>query len=51
MSVLLNTLVPPAMLEEEDSPWTFESLLREITDELLPLLKADDEIGNIGGVA
>lgn len=46
LSVLLNTLVPPAMLEEEDSVWTFESLLREITEELLPLLKADEEQGS-----
>ena len=28
LSVLLSTLVPPAMVVESDTPWTFESLLR-----------------------
>ncbi len=34
LTVLLTTLVPAAMTKEEDELWTFESLLREITDEL-----------------
>ena len=34
LTVLLTTLVPAAMTKEEDEVWTFESLLREITDEL-----------------
>jgi hypothetical protein len=28
MSILLGTLVPPNMLAEDDSLWTFDSLLR-----------------------
>lgn len=34
LSVLLGTLVPSSMVLEPDSVWSFESLLREITDEL-----------------
>jgi len=34
LAVLLSTLVPASMVLEADLPWTFESLLREITDEL-----------------
>lgn len=34
LSILLSTLVPPSVVHEEDVTWTFESLLREITDEL-----------------
>lgn len=34
LSVLLNTLVPSSMVLEPDSVWSFESLLREVTDEL-----------------
>lgn len=34
LGVLLNTLVPQTMVDEPDEAWTFESLLREITDEL-----------------
>mmetsp|Transcript_4039 Transcript_4039/g.4017 ORF Transcript_4039/g.4017 Transcript_4039/m.4017 type:complete len:230 (+) Transcript_4039:59-748(+) len=34
LSILLSTLVPPNMLIEDDSLWTFDSLLREVTEEL-----------------
>lgn len=34
MSILLNTLVPSTMVLEADVAWSFESLLREVTDEL-----------------
>mmetsp|Transcript_8292 Transcript_8292/g.9060 ORF Transcript_8292/g.9060 Transcript_8292/m.9060 type:complete len:231 (+) Transcript_8292:42-734(+) len=34
LQVLISSLVPPDMLQEPDLLWTFESLLREITDEL-----------------
>eukprot|EP00428_Durinskia_dybowskii_P085266 CAMPEP_0170428136 /NCGR_PEP_ID=MMETSP0117_2-20130122/39606_1 /TAXON_ID=400756 /ORGANISM="Durinskia baltica, Strain CSIRO CS-38" /LENGTH=248 /DNA_ID=CAMNT_0010687403 /DNA_START=62 /DNA_END=808 /DNA_ORIENTATION=- len=34
LSVLLTTLVPAGMVKEDDVVWTFDSLLREITDEL-----------------
>jgi hypothetical protein len=39
LSILLSTLVPPNMVDEVDCLWTFESLLREITDELTPTPK------------
>lgn len=39
LSVLLGTLVPPNMLTEDDSLWTFESLLREVTEELHDMAK------------
>jgi Intraflagellar transport protein 43 len=35
LGVLLTTLVPVSLVVEEDAPWTFESLLRDVTDELL----------------
>lgn len=34
LKVLLATLVPPAQVQETDASWTFESLLREVTEEL-----------------
>jgi hypothetical protein len=34
LGILLSTLVPPAQVKEEDTNWTFESLLRDVTDEL-----------------
>lgn len=43
LSVLLSTLVPPAMVVESDTPWTFESLLRDITDELLPIIAGNGD--------
>jgi Intraflagellar transport protein 43 len=35
LGVLLTTLVPVSLVVEEDVPWTFENLLRDVTDELL----------------
>ena len=35
-SILLNTLIPADKIVENDTEWTFESLLRELTDELSP---------------
>lgn len=40
LSILLGTLVPSSMVGEDDTTWTFESLLREITDELTPTPKS-----------
>ena len=34
LAILLRTLVPPTHVQETDSQWTFESLMREVTDEL-----------------
>jgi len=34
LAVLLRTLVPPTLVQEADDAWTFESLLREVTDEI-----------------
>jgi len=34
LAILLRTLVPPTLVQEADETWTFESLLREVTDEL-----------------
>lgn len=34
LAILLRTLVPPALVQEKDEAWTFESLLREVTDDL-----------------
>lgn len=34
LGVLLRTLVPASMVLESDVPWTFETLLRDVTDEL-----------------
>jgi hypothetical protein len=34
LGVLLRTLVPASMVMEQDVAWTFESLLRDVTDEL-----------------
>jgi hypothetical protein len=34
LSVLLSTLVPATLVLEADTAWTFESLLRDVTDEL-----------------
>lgn len=34
LSILLSVLVPSSQLIEADTTWTFESLLREVTDEL-----------------
>eukprot|EP00752_Nemacystus_decipiens_P007427 g6639.t1 len=33
MSLLTKTLVPPEMLEEDDSPWDFDTLLQSVTQE------------------
>ena len=35
LGVLLTTLVPASLVAEEDVPWTFETLLRDVTDEFL----------------
>lgn len=35
LSVLINTLVPSAQIQEKDETWTYDSLLRDITDELM----------------
>lgn len=34
LSVLLTSLVPAPLIQEADTHWTFDTLLREITDEL-----------------
>ena len=34
LSVLISTLVPPTQIQEKDETWTYDSLLRDITDEL-----------------
>lgn len=34
LSVLLTSLVPASLIQETDTHWTFDTLLREITDEL-----------------
>lgn len=34
LAVLLGTLVPHDMVVEEDEPWTFATLLREVTEEI-----------------
>jgi hypothetical protein len=34
LTILLSTLVPAALVLETDTTWTFESLLRDVTDEL-----------------
>mmetsp|Transcript_9286 Transcript_9286/g.13989 ORF Transcript_9286/g.13989 Transcript_9286/m.13989 type:complete len:215 (-) Transcript_9286:249-893(-) len=39
LSILLGTLVPSNMLVEDDSLWTFDSLLREVTEELHSMAK------------
>jgi hypothetical protein len=31
MAVLLRTLVPAGQIQEADTPWTFDSLLRVLT--------------------
>lgn len=36
LNILLSTLIPVNMVHEDDSTWSFDSLLREITDELTP---------------
>lgn len=43
LGVLLNTLVPAALLVEADVTWTFESLLRDVTDELTATTKTVTE--------
>ena len=43
LGVLLSTLVPSALLAEADVPWTFESLLRDVTDELTATSKTVTE--------
>ena len=43
LGVLLNTLVPAALLVEADVTWTFESLLRDVTDELTATSKTVTE--------
>lgn len=35
VGILLRTLVPSQFVQETDSTWTFESLMRDITDELM----------------
>ena len=35
LSVLINTLVPATQIQEQDETWTYDSLLRDITDELM----------------
>ena len=34
LSVLISTLVPAIQIQEKDETWTYDSLLRDITDEL-----------------
>lgn len=34
LTVLLGTLVPHSMVYEDDVPWTFDTLLREVTEEI-----------------
>jgi len=34
LGVLLATLVPAALVEEADTTWSFQTLLRDVTDEL-----------------
>ncbi len=34
LKVLLSTLVPPGQVQEQDVTWSFDSLLRDVTDEL-----------------
>lgn len=34
LKVLLETLIPPGQVQDPDSAWSFETLLRDITDEL-----------------
>lgn len=43
LGVLLHTLVPAALLAEADSTWTFENLLRDVTDELTATSKTVTE--------
>lgn len=39
LGCLTSTLIPAALLYETDTPWTFESLLREVTEEISDLPK------------
>lgn len=34
LTILMRTLVPHALVQEEDVQWTFDGLMRELTDEL-----------------
>eukprot|EP01031_Cornospumella_fuschlensis_P033305 gene33305-40290_t len=43
LQVLTSTLVPAQLLYEEDSVWTFESLLREVQEELSELPKPKEK--------
>ena len=39
LGVLLATLVPASLVAESDTTWTFETLLRDVTDELTAPVK------------
>lgn len=41
MTVLFKTLVPASQVQESDVPWNFDSLLREVTEELLAPVLSD----------
>lgn len=43
LGILLSTLVPSSFLSEADNPWTFENLLRDVTDELTATSKTVTE--------
>jgi Intraflagellar transport protein 43 len=43
LGILLSTLVPSSFLTEADNPWTFENLLRDVTDELTATSKTVTE--------
>jgi Intraflagellar transport protein 43 len=43
LGILLSTLVPSSFLTETDSVWTFENLLRDVTDELTATSKTVTE--------
>ena len=40
LGVLLSSIVPRSLVLEDDGTWTFESLLRDVTDELTAPIKA-----------
>merc|ERR1711907_804476 len=41
MTVLFKTLVPAPQVREEDVPWNFDSLLREVTEEIMAPMLSD----------
>ena len=41
MTVLFKTLVPVSQVQESDVPWCFDSLLRDVTEELLAPVLSD----------